>query len=234
MMNFKEELAKLNIILTKEIEEKFEAYYHILVETNEKMNLTAITEKDEVYCKHFLDSLQITRALDFEKSVTLCDVGSGAGFPSIPLAIVDSKYHVTIIDALNKRINFLKGLIKELNLGNVDAIHARAEEFVKIKREFFDVVTARAVARLNILVELCLPLTKVGGKMIAMKGSSGLEELEEAKKAISILGGIVDRIITVELPDDMGSREIIIINKVKNTPGKYPRAFSKIKEMPIV
>ena len=234
MMNFKEELAKLNIILTKEIEEKFEAYYHILVETNEKMNLTAITEKDEVYCKHFLDSLQITRALDFEKSVTLCDVGSGAGFPSIPLAIVDSKYHVTIIDALNKRINFLKGLIKELNLGNVDAIHARAEEFVKIKREFFDVVTARAVARLNILVELCLPLTKVGGKMIAMKGSSGLEELEEAKKAISILGGIVDRIITVELPDDMGSREIIIINKVKNTPGKYPRAFAKIKERPIV
>ena len=214
------------------IEEKFEAYYHILVETNEKMNLTAITEKDEVYCKHFLDSLQITRALDFEKSVTLCDVGSGAGFPSIPLAIVDSKYHVTIIDALNKRINFLKGLIKELNLGNVDAIHARAEEFVKIKREFFDVVTARAVARLNTLCEYCMPFVKKGGSFIALKGNAE-EEIEEAKNAVKILGGKYSDIKYYELPKEEGKRTLIKIEKIKSTPSKYPRGNGKERKDPL-
>lgn len=232
-MDFKKELFYLNISLTESMERNFETYYQVLVETNEKMNLTAITEKNEVYCKHFLDSLEITRAIGINDEITLCDVGSGAGFPSIPLAIVNNKCKVTIIDALNKRINFLNGLVKELGLDNVCAIHARAEDFAKTSREKFDIVTARAVARLNILVELCLPLTKVGGKMIAMKGSSGLEELEEAKKAIAVLGGVIEKTITVDLPEDMGKREIIIINKVKNTPMKYPRAFAKIKERPI-
>ena len=215
------------------MERRFEIYYNTLVETNEKMNLTAITEKEEVYCKHFLDSLEIKRALNQNGDFTLCDVGSGAGFPSIPLAIVNSDCKVTIIDALNKRIKFLNSLVEELKLNNVIALHRRAEDFVKEKRESFDVVTARAVARLNILVELCLPLTKIGGQMIAMKGSSGEEELEEAKKAITVLGGKVERIISVDLPEDFGKREIIIISKVKNTPQKYPRQFAKIKERPI-
>ena len=165
--------------------------------------------------------------------MTLCDVGSGAGFPSIPLAIVNDNCEVTIIDALNKRINFLNDLVKELELENVIALHKRAEDFAKEKREYFDLVTARAVARLNILVELCLPLTKLGGKMIAMKGSSGLEEVEEAQKAIQVLGGTIEKTITVELPEGMGKREIIIIKKIKNTPSKYPRSFAKIKERPI-
>lgn len=232
-MDFKKEVENLNIFLNSEMEEKFETYFRVLVETNEKMNLTAITEKEEVYCKHFLDSLEITRAIENDSNFTLCDVGSGAGFPSIPLAIVNDKCNVTIIDALNKRIKFLNELVEKLGLENVCAIHARAEDFAKTNRESFDVVTARAVARLNVLVELCLPLTKVGGKMIAMKGSSGKEELEEAKKAIFVLGGVIGKIITVELPNDMGKRELIVINKIKNTPLKYPRAFAKIKERPI-
>lgn len=232
-MDFKKEVENLNIFLNSEMEEKFETYFRVLVETNEKMNLTAITEKEEVYCKHFLDSLEITRAIENDSNFTLCDVGSGAGFPSIPLAIVNDKCNVTIIDALNKRIKFLNELVKKLGLENVCAIHARAEDFAKTNRESFDVVTARAVARLNVLVELCLPLTKVGGKMIAMKGSSGKEELEEAKKAIFVLGGVIEKIIKVDLPLDMGKRELIVISKVKNTPLKYPRAFAKIKERPI-
>lgn len=232
-MDFEKELLKLKISLNDEMNSRFEQYYQRLVETNEKMNLTAITEKNEVYCKHFLDSLEITRTISVEDEYTLCDVGSGAGFPSIPLAIVNDKCNVTIIDALNKRIKFLNDLVKELGLNNVEALHKRAEEFAKEKRECFDVVTARAVARLNILVELCLPLTRVGGKMIAMKGSSGIEELDEAKKAIITLGGKIKEIISVELPEGMGKRELIIIEKVKSTPIKYPRAFSKIKERPI-
>ena len=232
-MNFKEELLKLNIDLSEDSSFKFEEYYKRLVSVNEVMNLTAITEHDEVYNKHFLDSLMILKALDIKEDFTLCDVGSGAGFPSIPLAIVENRAKVTIIDALNKRINFLKDLVSHLGLNNVIAIHARAEDFAKEKREFFDVVTARAVARLNVLSELCLPLTKVGGLFIAMKGQSGKEELDEAKRAIETLGGKLERIITLSLPDNAGARDIIIIKKIKETPKKYPRVFAKIKERPL-
>ena len=197
------------------------------------MNLTAITEHDEVYNKHFYDSLTILKALGDLKDITLCDVGSGAGFPSIPLAIVRSDINVTIIDALNKRINFLNDLSKYLELDNVSAYHERAEEYQKKKRNSFDVVTARAVARLNVLAELCLPLTKVGGYFIAMKGQGGKEELDEASNAIKVLGGSLDKIIEVDLPDNVGKREIIIIKKIKPTNNKYPREFKKIKERPL-
>jgi 16S rRNA (guanine527-N7)-methyltransferase len=197
------------------------------------MNLTAITEEQEVYNKHFLDSLMIVKALDLNKEFTLCDVGSGAGFPSIPLSIVSNNAKVTIIDALNKRIKFLNDLILELGLKNVIALHERAEDYAKIKREFFDVTTARAVARLNILSELCLPLTKVGGYFIAMKGQGGNEEIKEATKGIEILGGHIEKVISLELPDNAGARDIIIIKKIKETPKKYPRAFAKIKERPL-
>ena len=232
-MNFKEELLKLNIKLTEEASSRFDSYYKRLVSVNEVMNLTAITEHDEVYNKHFLDSLMIVKALDLSKEFSLCDVGSGAGFPSIPLAIVSNNAKVTIIDALNKRINFLNDLVTELGLTNVVALHERAEDFAKVKREAFDVVTARAVARLNVLSELCLPLTRVGGYFIAMKGQDGKNELSEAKNAIETLGGKFERVISLELPDSAGARDIIIIKKVKETPKKYPRAFSKIKERPL-
>jgi len=232
-MDFIKELEKLNIKLTDIEEKKFNDYFNTLVEVNSYMNLTAITDREGVYNKHFLDSLSIVKAIDPTKSITLCDVGSGAGFPSVPLAICYNNVNVTIIDALNKRINFLNDLANKLELNNVTAIHARAEEFAKEKREFYDVVTARAVARLNVLAELCLPLTKVGGVFVAMKGSSGNEELEEAKKAITTLGGEISKTIDLELPDEAGSRQIIIINKIKETPAKYPRAFAKIKERPL-
>ena len=232
-MNFKEELKKLNIELTEEASFKFDAYYKRLVAVNEVMNLTAITEHDEVYNKHFLDSLMIVRALDLSKEFTLCDVGSGAGFPSIPLAIVSSNVKVTIIDALNKRIKFLNDLVGELGLTNVLALHQRAEDFAKEKRESFDYVTARAVARLNVLSELCLPLVRVGGSFIAMKGQGGKDELEEARKAIDTLGGKLEKVISLELPDNAGARDILIIKKIKETPKKYPRAFAKIKERPL-
>ena len=231
-MNFKEELKKLNIDLSDDMFNKFETYYKTLVEVNSYMNLTAITEYNEVYIKHFLDSLYILKAIDNTKEYTLLDVGSGAGFPSIPLAIVSNYSNIYIIDALNKRINFLNDLSKKLELDNVKAYHIRAEEYAKEKREFFDYVTARAVARLNVLVELCLPLVKFGGYFIAMK-SDAKEELEEASNGINKLGGKIDNIIEFDLPDNMGKRELILIKKVKNTSTIYPREFKKIKEKPL-
>ncbi len=232
-MDFKVELEKLNINLTSDMLNKFELYYSKLVEVNSYMNLTAITDHEEVYVKHFLDSLYILKAIEKEDSYSILDVGSGAGFPSIPLAIVDSKANVTIIDALNKRINFLNDLVKYIGIDNVKAFHERAEDYAKEKRESFDYVTARAVARLNVLAELCLPLTKVGGYFIAMKGQGGKEELDEASNAIKVLGGSLDKIIEVDLPDNVGKREIIIIKKIKPTNNKYPREFKKIKERPL-
>ncbi|MDE6407520.1 MAG: 16S rRNA (guanine(527)-N(7))-methyltransferase RsmG [Anaeroplasmataceae bacterium] len=232
-MNFHNELEKLGIVLDERKTKQFEVYYQKLIEVNQVMNLTAITEKEEVYRKHFLDSLELARVLDNESGYTLCDVGSGAGFPSVPLAIVFEKVSVTIIDALNKRITFLNDLIQKLEISNVKAIHARAEDFAKEKREFFDVVTARAVARLNVLAELCLPLTKVGGLFVAMKGSSGKEELLEAKKAIEQLGGKIQEVVEFTLPDEEERRQILIIQKIKTTPFKFPRNFNKIKEKPL-
>ncbi|MDE6241934.1 MAG: 16S rRNA (guanine(527)-N(7))-methyltransferase RsmG [Anaeroplasmataceae bacterium] len=232
-MNFHNELEKLGIVLDERKTKQFEEYYQRLIEVNQVMNLTAITEKEAVYRKHFLDSLEIVRALDNKDRYTLCDVGSGAGFPSVPLAIVFEKIDVTIIDALNKRITFLNDLVQKLEISNVKATHARAEDYAKEKREYFDVVTARAVARLNILAELCLPLTKVGGFFIAMKGSSGKEELLEAQQAIEQLGGKVQNIIEFSLPDEEEQRQILVIQKIKNTPTKFPRNYNRIKERPL-
>ncbi len=232
-MIFKEELEKLGLRITSQQEKKFQDYYERLIEVNQYLNLTAITEKDMVFRKHFLDSLELARVLNLKEKFTLCDVGSGAGFPSLPLAIMSDSVEVTIIDALNKRILFLNNLIQDLKLSNVCALHQRAEDYVKECHAYFDVVTARAVARLNVLAELCLPLTRIGGVFIAMKGSTGEEELNEAKHAIEVLGGRVQRRIAFELPDESEKREIIVIEKVKATPVKYPRNFGKIKERPL-
>lgn len=232
-MDFNLELEKLGINITEKQNQLFKHYYNKLIEVNKVMNLTAITEEDAVYRKHFLDSLELFRVLDLKKEYNLCDVGSGAGFPSIPLAIIDSNINVTIIDALNKRINFLNELITELGLDNAKALHFRAEDYAKDKKEFFDIVTARAVARLNVLTELCLPLTKVGGIFVAMKGATGASELDESKNAISILGGKILEVIDFELPEEDEKRQIIVIKKIKPTPAKYPRNFNKIKEKPL-
>ena len=231
-MEFKELVKKLNIDITPLMLEKYEKYYEKLIEVNEYMNLTAITEYEEVYIKHFYDSLSLNLAIENLNDISLCDVGAGAGFPSVPLAIARSDIKVTIIDSLNKRINFLNELIKYIEINNVEALHYRAEDFAKEKRESFDVVTARAVARLNMLSELCLPLVKIGGIFVAMK-SDNLEEIEEAKKAIEILGGKIENIISLNLPNDMGKRNIVVIRKIKATDKKYPRAFGKIKERPL-
>ena len=232
-MNFKEDLKKLNIELTNEAFLNFEEYYKFLVEYNEHVNLTAITDYDGVYYKHFYDSLTLSLALDVTKPINLVDVGAGAGFPSIPNAIVFNNLNVTIIDALNKRINFLNELIAKLKLNNVKALHARAEEYAAFHREEADVVTARAVARLNILAELCIPLVKVGGLFVAMKSVESEQEFLEAKGAIKTLGAEHLKTISVELPNQMGHREILVFKKVNKTPSKYPRQFSQIKNKPL-
>ena len=231
-MDFKKELLNLNLNIDDVMLDKFEIFYNELIRVNEYMNLTAITEHDEVYIKHFFDSLTVLGCIDDNENVKLLDVGSGAGFPAIPLAIV-SNIDITIIDALNKRINFLNETIAKLKLNNVKALHKRAEDYVKEKAGFYDYTIARAVARLNILLELCLPLTKVGGYFIAMKSNAYNEELDEAKNALNILGGRVEKIIELDLPLDMGKRTIILIKKIKETPKKYPRLFAKIKEKPL-
>ncbi|MBJ7692425.1 16S rRNA (guanine(527)-N(7))-methyltransferase RsmG [Weissella confusa] len=220
-------LREHNVELNAQRLAQYQQYYERLVAVNEHMNLTAITERDEVYLKHFYDSLTLAWAypeLQTEE-LNMIDVGAGAGFPSLPLKIAFPQLQITIIDALNKRINFLRDLVKELGLEGVTVEHARAEEFgnkTAPAREQYDVATARALARLNVLGELTLPFVKVGGVLLAMKGSAADEELAEAKKAITTLGAEIGDQIDVSLPNG-DPRSVIVIKKVKNTPKKYPR-----------
>ncbi len=225
-------LKEKGIELTPTMLQKFESYYEILIEWNQKMNLTAITNKEDVYLKHFYDSLSLAFEYDLSNQ-SILDVGAGAGFPSIPLKIVYPDLHVTIVDSLQKRITFLHHLIDELHLENVEAYAYRAEEYALDHRESYDIVSARAVARLNILDELCLPLVKVGGVMITLKGSQGITELEEAKAGITKLGGKVTKVNNFTLPGVEDQRVNITIEKIKNTPKQYPRPYSKIKKNPL-
>ncbi|MGJ7913702.1 16S rRNA (guanine(527)-N(7))-methyltransferase RsmG [Neobacillus sp. LXY-1] len=222
---FESALKDQGIELTGTQLEQFDLYYHTLVEWNEKINLTAITEKEDVYLKHFYDSITAAFYFDFTKPFHLCDVGAGAGFPSIPLKIIFPDMKLTIVDSLNKRIMFLNHLASVLKLDNVQFVHDRAETFGvnPTYREKFDVVTARAVARMSVLSELCLPLARVGGHFLAMKAASADEELTTAQKAISTLGGKVENKVTFTLPFEESDRSIIIIKKEKQTPKKYPR-----------
>lgn len=229
---FIEALKEKGIILTEKQLKQFDIYYHTLVEWNEKMNLTAITDKEDVYLKHFYDSLTPSFDFDFHNQ-SLCDIGAGAGFPSIPLKIVYPDLKITIVDSLSKRITFLNHLVKELELDNVEAIAARAEEYAINHRESFDIVTARAVARLNILDELCLPLVKVNGYFITLKGRIWQEELKEARNGIKLLGGEVKNEVDFSLASLDDQRCNIYIQKVKITPNKYPRQFGKIKKKPL-
>lgn len=226
-----DEFKKIFVVYSEKISIKFNEkqlnqfynYMDLLLEWNEKINLTAITNPEEVIVKHFIDSLTINKYIDSDK--TLVDVGTGAGFPGIPLKIVRPDVKVTLVDSLNKRINFLNEVILKLNLKDIETIHSRIEDFGRNKkyRESFDYATARAVANISTLSEYLIPLSKINGKCIYMKGSNIEEEVENGKKAIDILGGKIENIDKFYLPDTDISRNIIIVKKVKNTSNRYPR-----------
>lgn len=232
---FTSSLAEKGISLSDRQLEQFELYYRMLVEWNEKMNLTSITEKKEVYLKHFYDSITAAFYIDFEKVTTLCDVGAGAGFPSLPVKICFPHLHVTIVDSLNKRITFLETLSDALQLEHTTFVHDRAETFGQRKdvRESFDLVTARAVARLSVLSELCLPLAKKNGIFAALKAAAADEELKAGQKAIKVLGGELEQVHSFTLPVEESERNIMLIRKMKSTPKKYPRKPGTPNKSPI-
>ncbi len=225
--NFKTELTnqlkQIQINITEKQIEEFYKYMELLISWNEKINLTAITDPDEVIKKHFVDSLTINKYISKESKII--DVGTGAGFPGIPLKILNSDSEITLLDSLNKRLVYLNEVIKELNLEKIQTIHSRAEQAGQNPqyREKFDVSVSRAVAPLNILVEYLLPLTKIGGRCICMKGSNVKEEIQISKKAIEILGGKIEEIEEFNLPNSDIGRTIVIIRKIKKTQAKYPR-----------
>lgn len=235
---FKIALANHGINLTDRQMKQFADYYQLLVATNEHVNLTRITAEDEVYLKHFYDSITgaIAEPRLQKQPLTLCDIGAGAGFPSLPLKIAFPQLKVTIVDSLNKRITFLQELVNRLGLKGVTLIHDRAETFSakgSNYRESYDVVTARAVARLAVLSELCLPAAKVGGQFIAYKASAAKDELQQAGGAIKKLGGQVKKTVALTLPDSDEERNIILIDKVSTTPKKFPRRPGLPNKKPI-
>ena len=222
---FDQELDKLKINLTDMQKEQFQKYYEILVEWNKVMNLTAITEYDEVNLKHFADSLTILRLIDMKAISTVIDVGTGAGFPGIPLKIVFPQIELVLLDSLNKRIKFLNEVTEKLGLKNVQAIHGRAEDLARKQeyREKFDLCVSRAVANLSTLSEYCIPFVKKNGVFVSYKSGESEKEIQQSEKAVHILGGTIEEIDKFCLPGtDMG-RALVKIRKVKNTSGKYPR-----------
>ena len=234
---FVQELSKRNFKLNEKQINQFNQYFTSLIETNKKVNLTRITEKDDVYLKHFLDSITplFTFGEIFTKSRTLCDVGAGAGFPSIPLKIMVPELRVTIVDSLGKRLNFLQELVTQLDLKNVALVHGRAEDVGQNKqyREQFDIVTARAVANMAVLSEYCLPLVKKNGNFIALKGPKAEDELNSSQKALKTLGGKTTAVKELQLPHSSEDRTLILVKKVQATPKKYPRQAGTPHRKPI-
>ena len=222
---FDQELETLGIRLTDVQKRQFDRYYELLIEWNRVMNLTGITEYDEVNLKHFTDSLTIVRIKSMEDVSTLIDVGTGAGFPGIPVKIAFPHIKVTLLDSLNKRIKFLNQVVEELDLEDVVTLHGRAEDYAKKEeyREQFDLCASRAVANLSTLSEYCLPFIKKGGCFVSYKSADSDEEIQQSEKALDILGGKIEKVDKFVLPgSDMG-RALVMIKKVKNTPRKYPR-----------
>ena len=222
---FDNELEKMNIRLTDDQKSQFDLYYELLIEWNRVMNLTGITDYDEVNLKHFTDSLTISRIIDTAQINTLIDVGTGAGFPGIPIKIAFPHIKVYLLDSLNKRIKFLNEVINKLGLKNIYAFHGRAEDFAKDRqyREKFDVCVSRAVANLSTLSEYCIPFVKTGGYFVSYKGGDSDEEVIRSENAITLLGGEIENTDRFFLPDtDMG-RTLIKIRKKKSTPNRYPR-----------
>ena len=207
-------------------------YGHLLMETNKVMNLTAITDPADIAALHFLDSAALLTLEDF-RDKTVVDVGTGAGFPGLPLKILEPTIHLTLLDSLGKRVQFLERVCQELGLADVACIHGRAEEFAAAHRESFDLAVSRAVAALPVLCELCLPLVKPGGKFLAMKSVESDAELAAAQHAIAILGGAVEAVRDYAIPGTDVRHRLIVVEKVKKTPEKYPRMFAKIKKNPL-
>lgn len=227
---FEQEIEKLNIRLTQEQKSQLDTFYKLLIEWNEKMNLTGITEEEQVYLKHFYDSLTLVKAIDLTKPIKLCDVGSGAGFPGIVLKIVFPNLDVTLIDSLQKRINYLNEVINQLGLTNIKAIHCRMEDFSKEKEEEFDVITARAVANTKLLTEISIRALKVNGQMIFMKANI-FDELTDIDDLFNNLGCFIQNKIEFNLPIENSTRTLLVITKIKKTPNKYPRRIDQIKKI---
>ncbi len=229
---FIEEINKLNIHLSENQLNQLEEYYNLLIEYNEKVNLTRITEKEDVYLKHFYDSLTLIKAIDLTKGLTICDIGTGAGFPGIVLKICFPQLKVTLVETLQKRVRFLYLVKEKLNLKDLFICKERAEIFATNNRNKYDLVTSRAMARLNILNEMCIPLVKVNGYFIPMKGS--IEgELEEASNSIKELNSELENIISFTLPIENSIRNLVIIKKIGDNKTKYPRSYSEIKNRPL-
>lgn len=224
---------QIGIVLDKKQIEQFYQYMKLLLSWNEKMNLTAITKPEEIIVKHFIDSITIAKYIDRNKN--LIDIGTGAGFPGIPLKIIRPDIQITLLDSLAKRVQFLEEVIKQLELEKIEAIHFRVEEFGKDKkyREQFDYATSRAVANLSTLSEYLLPLVKIDGKCICMKGSTVKEEIKQSQKAITLLGGKVEEIEGFKLPESDIDRHVILLRKSKITPAKYPRKPGTPSKEPI-
>ena len=229
----KNEAEKIGISLDDKMLDRFDTYADFLIETNKVQNLTRITEPDEIVIKHFVDSLTLFTAYEVSENAAVADIGTGAGFPGVALKIARPDIKLTLIDSLGKRINFLNDLCAKLGF-TADTYHLRAEEAgLKAElREKFDITTARAVARLNVLCEYCLPLTKVGGAFISMKGPTGQEEADEAVKASQLLGGKIRKVEKLSLSDG-SERQIIVVDKLSATPAKYPRHGGKISKSPL-
>lgn len=226
---FKKALKEMGIEYTENQITQLEIYDQLLMEWNEKINLTTIIEKEQVYLKHFYDSLTLTKIADLKEQKTFCDIGTGAGFPGIVIKIFYPHLHVTLVDSLEKRIKFLNDVIDQLHLKDIEVYHARAEEFACNHREKYDIVTARAVAHLSTILEYGMPMVKIGKYLIAMKGNIE-EELLESQNAGEILNCRLENKLQFELPFHMGSRTLLLFQKMKTTNLRYPRKYSEMKK----
>lgn len=226
------EVRSLGIEVTEKKLKKLDEFYNLLILWNEKINLTTITAIQDVYLKHFYDSLTLFRVCDLTKDINICDVGSGAGFPGIVLKIFFPNLKITLVDSLNKRVNYLNTIIKELGLVNIEAVHSRMEDFSKVNEEKYDIITARAVANLSVLSEISVKALKIQGKLVFMKALCD-DELEMVLPKLSILGLKFNKVDKFLLPIEESNRSLIVFEKIKTTPSKYPRNIDKIKKNPL-